>query len=155
MKRALAAVAIVVAVAGCGKRSDYGCSRVPDIAVFSMVSGELGEEKARARAADCLHYEAYRLAPGEGDNEAVALGAMGACLAQIQSAQASAYLSGSTASPPPPGFLMDRIDPESLPIGDEAGSVTKTRETLSQRVWDDMRLIALFRVAEARVLRCK
>jgi hypothetical protein len=171
MKRALAAVAIVVAVAGCGKRPDAACSRVPDISTFTLNSGETGEVAARARAERCLHHEAYRLAPGEGENEPVALGVMGACLAQIQVAQASAYMSGTTPVAPPVGYILSEQPPEAPPCTngqakcnpwerawnkpDNAAEINRVKSELSDRVYDDMRLIALFRVAEARALRCK
>jgi len=168
MKRALIAVAVVVAVTGCAKRPDAACGRVPDISAFSVNNEEV---PVRVRAERCLHYEAYRLAPGDGENEAVALGAMGACLAQIQMAQAAAYMSGTTPVAPPVGYIMTEQPPEAPPCksgqekckpwerawntSDQVEQVNRVKSELSDRVYADMRLIALFRVAEARAIRCK
>lgn len=81
---------------------------------------------------------------------------MGACLGQIQSAQGAAYFNGATPIAPPVGFYP----------GDEAGrgasgapteltpEINKVREQLSDRVLSDLRLIALYRVAEAKALGC-
>lgn len=170
MRRSFAAVAIVVAVAGCAKRPDATCGQVPAISTFSLPSDDTGEGAARARAERCLHFEAYRLSRGDGENEAVALGAMGACLPQIQVAQASAYMSGTTPVAPPVGYIMTERSPEAPPCksgqekckpwerawttSDEVDQVNRVKRELSDRVYADMRLIALFRVAEARALRC-
>jgi hypothetical protein len=168
MKRALIAIAVVVAVTGCAKRPDAACGQVPAISTFSLPSDDAGEMAARARAERCLHFEAYRLSRGDGENEAVALGAMGACLAQIQVAQASAYMSGTTPVAPPVGFIQtprippsesgkDKYKPSEITwdTPETINQINRVKSELSDRVYGDMRLIALFRVAEARALRCK
>ena len=126
MKSPLTITAILSLGLLCGGAAEAvpaACLDVPNPVSYSAAAVPDDAASRHDQAALCLHYEAYRLAPGPGDDEAIALGAMGACLNIIHLAQDSA--------------IRDRAAPGA---GD--------------RVFSDMRLIAQFRVAEARVLGC-
>jgi len=80
-------------------------------------------------------------------------------------------MSGTTPVAPPVGYIMTEQPPEAPPCksgqekckpwerawntSDQVEQVNRVKSELSDRVYADMRLIALFRVAEARAIRCK
>ena len=174
--------AAIISAAGCPRRPDAACSKVPEPSSYAMDAPSKDARSARQRAERCIHHEAYRLAPGMGEIEAIAMGVIGACLDQVQAAQSRVYLDVNTVEPPlqfPPGYTVDvppclsgassckpwerawnghRPDVGTVVTNSgraiDTEKVNKTAEIMSQRVADDLRLIALFRVTEARALRC-
>ena len=154
----LIVAAYALTASGCAKHPPAACAATPAPSSYALPQGgSRTEQAARELAARCIHHEAYRLAAGPGDNEAIALGAMGACLDQIQSAQGVASFNGVTPAAPPVGYyptVEGRRGASEAPA-ELTPEINKVREQLSERVFADLRLIALYRVAEARALGCQ
>lgn len=127
---------LAATVGGCNRQAHPICQPLPDTGSFSVISTK---GTAKSRAADCILWEAYRIASGSGATSAIAEGAMGACLAQIDAAVADSWLSLAG--------LKD--DPELQGRG-----WIKYGEIREYRLRSDLRQIALLRAVEAQAGQC-
>lgn len=124
----LAAALLALLAAGCTARGT--CEAPPAPSTFALGPPQAGESQAdaEARAARCIHHQAYRLAASRDDANAVADAVVGACLGQVQHAQAAAYLAATatdTTAAPPPGSILDvpaATDEKAPPCRDGAAT---------------------------------
>jgi hypothetical protein len=131
---------LAAALGGCDQQGRLICNPVPDISSFAVLVAPESAGAAKSRAADCIHYEAYRIATESVAASYIAEGAMGACLAQIDAAVASSWLS-----------LADLKDDPEL----QGRGWVKYAEIREYRLRSDLRQIALLRAVEAQAGRCR
>ena len=148
MKRVWVALALSVALSGCGKINGGNDAICTTPAIYSVGIDKPPVERSKW----CVHRWAYKLAPSSEPVGVVADAAIGACLDALQAAQVElgAYQADTRKN------LEGRLEPEvAARAADEGVSLFSGRSIgVAAKTYEDLRAEAVFRVVQARAGKC-